>query len=91
MTAKPDILSAVDALAEHPNIKHGAVSLRLDSDQAVDELYAALGEPVKARPGDYERPYDDISGDLVERRASTTVQGVRVSLVGPARLMRGVA
>ena len=81
------LLSAIETLAENDNIRHATIAIRVDSDAAVDELYADLGEPVKGR---FERPYDDLTsdGNAYERKAVTSVLGVTIVVTGPFQLVK---
>jgi hypothetical protein len=91
------ILNALESLGESADIKHATVCLRLATDRAVDELYAAIGPTVDASgkriakesvPPEWDQTED---GAARWRTAVVTVAGVRVILNGPLVLMRRAA
>ena len=90
-------IDALEAIGDLPALRHATLAIRLDSDGAVDELYAALGPPVNesgVRIADKSSPprWEELDGGGGRwREAVTTVAGVRVIISGPMQVGRRAA
>jgi hypothetical protein len=90
-----DLLDALELIGESADVKHATVCIRLATDAAVDQLYAAIGPTVDASgkriakesvPPEWDQTED---GAARWRTATVTVAGVRVILNGPMDVTRG--
>lgn len=84
------ILDALETIAES-GIRCGALCITLESDEAVDAVYAQLGVPVQSSRDAIQRPtYEDQDKHGGYRRvARTSILGLSVILQGPLKLRRG--